>query len=811
MRVLLHDSIFAFRQLRKSPGFALTAILSLALGIGATTAVFSVVYGVLMNPYPYKDADRMVHLVLKDKAGNKNWPGLTGPQIHQMRQAHAIESVVGEDEWNLTTTDEDLPEDVVAVYLTPNATTHFGVPALLGRGLIPSDAPDGQDPQPVAVLSHKFWQRHYGASPDALGRTLRLVHKSYTIVGVMPPRFTWGDADVYLPLKLTQDPKVQYAAPLRLKPGISRAAANSELQALIAQFAKDAPSHFPPSFHVALQALNDQFVERLGPTLYLLFGAVGLLLVIGCANVSILLLARGTARGHELAVRAAMGAGRGRIVRQLLTESVELSAAGAILGVLLAYQGVHLIVKWLPEYSFPHEAAIGINLPVLVFSVVLALATGVFFGLSPALHLSRPDLAGIMQSSTRRMTAGVRGKRIHGALVAAQVALTLLLLASAGGAIRGFVRLMHTNLGYDPHNTMSVGIPVHDNTYMTWEGRSQFFEQLRQRIAAMPEVISAGISTNATPPSNGWNTHFEILGKPVPEERELRANFVSPEYFTVLHISLLQGRLFDQAETMRGAHLALVNQTMARQYWPQGDAMGQQVRVPQLKGEPPYAPAAPDSDGWLQIVGVVADARDDGLREPVKPAIYVPYTMRMPMFTQILVRARVEPLTVLRAVRAQVHAVNPDQQVIGNVRNLEQWIAGQPEWAQERLVATLFSAFAVLALLLSVLGLYSVVSYIVAQRTNEFGIRMALGGGRAHVLRLVFASTSLSVGGGLIAGVVLSWALKSVLARWAEGSAMDASVVLGVVALLMAAATVACMLPAYRASSIDPMAALRYE
>jgi predicted permease len=370
---------------------------------------------------------------------------------------------------------------------------------------------------------------------------------------------------------------------------------------------------------------------------------------------------------------------------------------------------------------------------------------------------------------------------------------------------------MHTDLGYDPHNTMSAPIPVHDNTYMTWEARSQFFEQLRQRIGAMPEVISAGISTNATPPSNGWNTHFEILGQPVPEERELRANFVSPEYFTVLHIPLLQGRMFDHAETMRGARLALVNQTLAHQYWPLGEAIGQQIRMPKLKGEPPYSQAAPNSDGWLQIVGVVADARDDGLREAVKPAVYVPFTIQMPMFTQILVRTRVEPLSVLRAVRAQVRAVNPDQQVMGHVRNLEQWISTQPEWAQERLVATLFGAFAILALLLSVLGLYSVVSYLVAQRTNEFGIRMALGAGRTHVLRLVFVSTAFSVGGGLVAGVVLSLALRGLLSRWAEGSSMDAAVVLAVIALLMAAATVACVLPAYRASAIDPAVALRYE
>jgi predicted permease len=764
-----------------------------------------------MNPYPYKDPDRMVHLVLKDKAGNKHWPGLTGPQIRQVRQARSIESVVGEDQWNLTTTDEELPEDVSGDYLTANATTHFGVPALMGRGFIPSDGPYGQDPQPVAVLSYKFWQRHYAANPDVLGRTLRLVHKSYTIVGVMPARFTWGDGDVYLPLKVTDSPSIQYGAYLRLKPGVSRAAANAELQSLMVQFAKDTPSHFPPAFRVALQGLNDQFVERLGPTLFLLFGAVGLLLAIGCANVSILLLARGTARRHELAVRAAMGAGRGRILRQLLTESLGLSIAGAALGVLLAYQGVQLIVKWLPENSFPHEAAISINLPVLIFSVALALATGVLFGLSPAMHLSRPDLAGILQAGTRRMTAGVRGRRMHGILVAAQVALTLLLLASAGGTIRGFVRLMHTNLGYDPHYAMSAPIPVHDNTYMTWDSSAQYFEQLRQRVAALPEVVSAGISTNATPPSNGWNTHFEILGKPVPQERELRTNFVSPEYFAVLHIPLVQGRMFDHAETMRGARLALVNQTLAHQYWPLGEALGQQIRVPQLKSEPPYAPAVPNSDGWLQIVGIVGDARDDGLREPVKPAIYVPYTMKMPMFTQILVRTRVEPLTVLRAVRAQVHAVDPDQQVAGRVRNLEQWISTQPEWAQERLVATLFSAFAILALVLSALGLYSVVSYLVAQRTNEFGIRMALGAGRTHVLRLVFASTSLSVGGGLLAGVVLSLALKGVLARWAEGSSMDAAIVLGVIAVSMAAATVACVLPAYRASSIDPVVALRYE
>jgi len=811
MRSLVGDLVFSARQMVRSPGFTATAILSLALGIGATTAVFSVVYGVLMNPYPYRDSDRMVHLVLKDKAGNERWPGLTGPQIRLARQLTGIESIVGEDQGNLTTTDEDLPEDVSAEYMTANAGTHFGVPALLGRGLIPSDAPDGQDPQPVAVLGYKFWQRHYAADPGVVGRTLRLVHKSYTIVGVMPARYTWGDADVYLPLKLAQDPANTFAAPMKLRPGVSHQMVNAQLQPLLDQFAKEKPERFPVKFKVAVKGLNDQFVERLGHTLYLLLGAVALLLVIGCANVSILLLARGTKRQHELAVRAAMGAGRARILRQLLTESLALALAGAALGVLIAYRTVDLIKSWLPEYSFPHEAAIQVNVPVLLFSVALAIVTGVLFGFSPAIHLSRPELAHMMQAATRRVAGGGRGKRLHGALVAAQVALTLLLLTAAGAAIRGFVRLMHTNLGYDPHHTMSVGIPVHDNTHMSWENRTQYFEQIRQRIAAMPEVLAAGISSNATPPENGWNTRFEILGKSVPEEQQARTNFISPEYLAVLHIPLVAGRVFDHAETMRGARLALINQTLARQYWPNGDALGQQIRVPRLKAEPPYSPAAPESDNWLQIVGIVADARDDGLRKPVKPAIYVPYAMKVVMYTQILVRTRGDPLALLRAVRSEVHAVDSDQQVMGHVQNLEQWITGQREYAQERLVAMLFTAFAGLALALSLLGLYSVVSYVVAQRTNEFGIRLALGAGKTQVLGLVFASTAASVGGGLVAGTVLSMMLRSVLAKWAEGSTLDVAIVAGVVVLLIAAASAACWLPARRASAIDPMEALRYE
>ena len=461
-----------------------------------------------------------MHLVLKDRTGREHWPGLSGPQMKLLQEVSCVENISGEDEWNLTTTGEDLPEDVVAIYFTANAFQHFGVPALLGREFISSDAPEGQDPQPVVVLGYKFWQRHYGGDRQVVGHTIQMVHKTYTIVGIMPSRFTWGDGDVYLPLKVTADPAKQFSANIRLKPGTTYAAANSELQPLLQEFAKEKPSQFPEHFKVQVKGLNDQFVQRLGKTLYLLLSAVALLLLIGCANVSILLLARGTAREHELAVRAAVGASRSRILTQLLIESLSLSMAGAFLGVLLAYRTVNLIAAWLPEGSFPNEAAIEINLPVLLFSIGLALLTSVLFGLSPAISLSRPEIAQVIQANTRKATGGVKGKRTNNILIAGQIALTVLLMTAAGAAIGGFLHLLNTGLGYNPHNVMSVGIPVHDNTYMTWAERSAYFDQLRQRIETLPEVVSAGISTNATPPNNGWETNFKNFGRPVTEAQQ---------------------------------------------------------------------------------------------------------------------------------------------------------------------------------------------------------------------------------------------------------------------------------------------------
>lgn len=812
MQTVLQDLRYALRQMGKSPGFTLTAVISLALGIGATTAVFSVIYAALMNPYPYPAADRIVRLTAETKAGPGEWVNLNGPQIQQLRQVPVIESVLAMDYHAMILTGHDLPENVNALGLISTGFDALGVPPLLGRGLLPSDAIDGQEPQAVTVLSFKFWEKHFFSNPDVLGKTLQLNRKNYLIVGVAAPRFTWYMADVYLPLKLTQDPGPMCIVDIRLRPGVTHEAADAALEPLLKQFARGMPKHFPEHFRVKVEGLNEWVVRGISGTLYLLFGAVALLLAIGCGNVSILLLARGTVRQHELAVRAAVGASRSRLVGQLLTESLLLAAIGAVLGVLAAYGMLAGIQTVLPRYAFAPEVVIHINLPVLFFSVGVALATGVLFGLWPALELSRTQAGQAMQLNVHRVAGSVRGRRAHNALIAGQIALTLLLLAAAGSAMEGFVNLMHQPLGYDPHHVMSVGIPLHENSYATWAARAAYFEQLRAKVAEIPGVNITAISTNATPPRNGWDSRFEILGKPADEQQMGSINMVGPGYFRTLHIPLLEGRVWNETENQDGAHIAVINRTLARRYFPKGDAIGHSLKLPDVEDRPPgILSAANIADSWLLIVGIVDDARNDGLRNPIKPAVYVPYTLSMREGTQILVRSEVPPLTLLHAVGAQVAAVNAEQQVYNNVEDLDSWISDEPEWQQEHLAAWIFSVLAWLALALAAVGLYSVVSYTVAQRTNEFGIRMALGAQRGNVMRVVFASTLGSVGTGILAGLVLTLAMNTILAKWAQGHSHDPRLLLAGALLLSFVSGCACAIPARRATEIDPMTALRCE
>jgi len=588
--------------------------------------------------------------------------------------------------------------------------------------------------------------------------------------------------------------------------------ANAALQPVLEQFARGMPKHFPEHFKVQVEDLNAWVRRGISGTLYLLFGAVALLLAIGCGNVSILLLARGTARQHELAVRTAIGAQRRRIVRQLLTESLLLATMGAGLGVAAAYGILAGMKTVLPRYAFAPEVVININVPVLFFCIAVALGTGVLFGLGPALRLSRTKVGEMMQSSARRVLGNVHGRKTYDVLIGGQIALTMLLLAGAGSAMEGFVRLLHMRLGYDPHNVMSVGIPLHENTYTTWAARSAYFEQLRAKVAETPGVTITGISTNATPPRNGDTMRFEILGQPAVEEQMGSFNLVDPGYFAALRMQLLEGRVWDAAENQRGAFVAVINRTLAQRYFPNGGAVGHSVKVPGVEDRPPARLSAPKAaESWLQIVGVVGDAKNDGLQEPIRPAIFVPYTLNMRQWTQILVRSEAAPLTLLHSIQKQLAAVNPEQQTFSQVQDLESWIADDQAWQQEHLAAWIFAVFAGLALALAAVGLYSVVSYSVVQRTNEFGIRMALGAGRSHVLRIVFASTVVSVGSGIVVGLALAIALNAVVQKWAQGNARDPLILLAGTGLLLVVSAVACGLPARYAARVDPMTALRYE
>jgi predicted permease len=808
MRNLLQDLRFAFRQFRKSPGFVITAILSLMLGIGATTAIFSVVYGVLLDPYPYKDNDRMVHVQLNDKKSERG--GLlrvNGSGYKELRKIPSLDDVFLQRSNQQNLTGDQIPVSVNVGLYSPNLFEFMGVPPLLGREFTEADAPGG-NAAPVAVLSYLFWQRQFGGSRDAVGKPIELDHQLYTVIGVVPPRFTWGDSDVYLPSVATADPNEYWLSFVRLKPGTKFRAAEAQFQALVDEFAKQ-DKNFPQDRKVKIVSLNEQVLGKFAGTLTLLFGAVLALLVIGCANVSILLLARGTARQHELAVRVSVGAGRSRLIRQLLTESVVLSVAGAALGVLVAYKGVAALATFLPYYSFPHEAAIHVNAAVLAFSAAVALLTGILFGVSPAWQLSRPQLGNLIQASNAKHTGSTHNRNTHRLLIAGQVALTLVLMAAAGAAMRAFVARIHTPLGFEPDHVLSLNIGFPKGANPAWEGRLNANELVRKTIAEAPGVDTASVSTTWFPGFGGFTAKVQVQSKPSLTDAQAMFCLVSPQEFLTLRIPLLAGRVFDEAETLRAAHFAVVNQSFVKQFIGDGDPIGQSVRSPMLKVEQPSLLLASAPDEWLQIIGVVGDARNDGLDHPIKPAIFLPYSFVLPPDEALLVRATGNTDVVLRAIKERLRQLNPEMVVVSD-HTLLWWLETQG-WGQERFIATLFSLFAVLALALAATGLYSVVSFAVTQRTQEVGIRMALGAPRTSIIRLVLASTGTMLGFGVAIGLGLSVALNRVVVSWANGSSRDPLTLLASALLLLLVAVAACVVPAWRAATIDPMRALRTE
>jgi predicted permease len=819
MESIMQDLRFSARQLLKNKSFTLTAILSLALGIGATTAVFSVVYGVLLDPYPYKDAKRMVHVELFDKDGHQM--GLvfnTGAELNDLKQAKCVDDIFMMNNNTVTMTGNQLPVSVQLGEYTPNVFDYMGVPPLLGRQFSAAEMSDGKA-APVAVLSYLFWKKKFGASRDVLGKTVELEHKLYTVIGVAAPRFTWGDSDVYVPYIPTSDPHDYRNSFIKLKPGVTLEAANAELQPIVFSFRDRDPKGYAPVTSVKTVTLNEQVLGKFSGTLLLLFGAVVLLLVIGCANVSILMLARGTARMHELALRSSMGASRWRIMRQLLTESVLLSLAGAAIGVLLAFAAVKWIAAALPFYSFPHEAAIHVSVPVLAFSVVAALLTGILFGLSPALQLSRPNLTELIQSGAGRHSGGGSDRRTHRLLIAGQVALTLVLLTIAGAATRAFLTAYRIPLGFNVDKVAVLDLALPRKSYPGWTERANKYDAVRQAIASAPGVQAASVLSTWTPPMRAYTAPVEIEGRQDLTGIQTQLVLMSPELFSTLGIPMIQGRVFTESEMMHATHVALVNQAFVRKYLGGSDPIGRHVRSSGLKFEQQDFTFAENPDGWFEVIGVVADARNNGgfrgesdintTERPIEPAFFVPHTVILAPYMQFMVRTQGNSDAAIRSAEQKIMSLDPEIAVVD--QHPLTWFMETMIWGQQRFIAALFAVFSFLGLILAATGLYSVVSYSVNQRNQEMGIRMALGAQRMDIVGLVLKSVAATVGFGMVGGLAVSIGLNRLVSHWVQSSSRDPITLLVVAVILALIALLACLWPARRAATLDPMKALRTE
>jgi len=803
---LFQDLSFAVRQLVRHRVYALTAVASMALGIGATVAVYSVLYGVLIDPYPYRDAKRLAFITIHTKHGEGEIP-FTLAEADQLRQMKSVEDVLTQHDESMIATDGDIPQSVKVLDINGGGFQVLGAPPLMGRLFTANEAPENVAPPPVAVISWLFWKSHFASDPNVIGKVIELNQHRYTVIGVVGPRFTWHDSEVYLPISATLDPKLRYETLVRLKPGVSTQAATSELTGLVKQIGQAEPGLLPhDGYSLEVQTLNDWLLGQFKGTLLVLFAAVALLLLIGCGNVSILMLARGTARLQELATRLSVGASRIRIIRQLLTEAVILAVTGGIFGMAFAYAAIHMIVGLLPEYSIPHEVVIQLNMPVLLFSTAVSVAVGILAGISPALQLSSPRITQMAQSSGSRSVTS-HGARTRTALIGAQIALTVLMLAGAGAAMRNFVQAYAASLGFDPHNVLVLNMGFPEKAFATWQAGVNYQDALMEKIKATPGVTSVASAPTGLPPTNNWLQPVEVVGTPLDSGRQSNVAMVTADYFSLLRIPLLEGRLPTREEINRGARVATVNKTFVDRYFAGANPIGRLVRPTRLSELPSRLLVAPNLNQPFQIVGVVGDIRNDGLHRPTMPGVYLPSSMIAAPGAVFLARTDGNPDALAHAISVNIRSFNQNQAVY-RAQSYDEFLS-MFVWAHERFIATLFGVFSFVALGLAAIGISSVVAYSVEQRTREFGIRMALGAPQWNVLLLTLASTARTTGIGLAAGILLSIFLSNSVQKWTQSSMRDASVLAIIAAVFLLASAIASLLPARRATRIDPMIALR--
>src|SRR5580692_8681588 len=660
MDTLRQDIRYAARTLWKSRGFALVAIVTLALGIGASTAIFSVMDNVLMEPFPYRDAQRFMTVLIHDT--ERNEPGgrgsYYGPEfLDIIEQNHVFDGVIANDQQDVLYRSGEGTELFKGSMVTPGTFEFMGMPPLIGRAMGPADYEPGAPP--VFVMRYKAWVTKFSADPSILGKTFVLNDTPRTLIGIMPPRFGFGDSDVWIPMKpehaaLTN----QNGFPQRwflmghLKPGISEKQAQVDLDIVAHQIATKYPKDYPKHFTVQIQSLTDLVVGQFRTTLYIMLAAVGLLLLIGCGNVANLLLARATGREKEFAIRAVLGAGRLRLIRQLLVESLILAFGGALLGALIAWGGLKALVAAIPAQIIPAEAVIRLNAPVLAFTLCVAVMTALIFGLVPAVQAARRDLNDPLRDSGKGTSGSGRHNTLRNAVVVLEVALSLTLMASAGLLMRSFVALRQVHLGLQPDHILVARLPLPKDRYKTSDQITNFYKPLLQRIKALPGVVDA-TETSTLPPYGGIPSDLDVAGKTHADKWEGLFQLCSESYFPTLRIQFVDGRAFTESEVNGKRKLAVVNQLFAHRYMGNDNPIGQRVHIVGLETFPDPVPEA-----WFEVVGVVADVKNSGLQDPIRPEIWVPYTVTGSGARGVLVRTSQEPLAMLKNVQQEIWATD---------------------------------------------------------------------------------------------------------------------------------------------------------